>query len=163
MTLDEEVERLYEDTRAAIRAYLLCLGISTSQAPELTQETFLRLYQTMRKGETIENVRAWLFRVAHNLGVAARAKEWHFSGPEPDWERMKLPAGSPEQMLIERERLANVQAAILQLSPQQKNCLYLRAEGLRYREIAGVLGISISAVGEFLRRAVEKLGERDHG
>jgi RNA polymerase sigma-70 factor (ECF subfamily) len=53
--------------------------------------------------------------------------------------------------------------AIGELSPQQKNCLHLRAQGLRYREIAETIGISTSAVGEFLRRAVTRLKEAMDG
>ena len=43
------------------------------------------------------------------------------------------------------------------LSPQQRQCLHLRAEGLRYREIAETIGVGISTVGEFLNRAVTRL------
>ena len=43
------------------------------------------------------------------------------------------------------------------LSPQQRQCLHLRAEGLRYREIAETMQISISSVREFLGRAITKL------
>jgi RNA polymerase sigma-70 factor (ECF subfamily) len=47
--------------------------------------------------------------------------------------------------------------AVEALSEQQKRCLFLRMEGLRYPEIAAAMGISPSAVGEFLRRAMERL------
>jgi RNA polymerase sigma-70 factor, ECF subfamily len=50
-------------------------------------------------------------------------------------------------------------AALESLSPQQRNCLYLRSEGLRYREIAEVMGIGSSTVGEFLTRAIRRLSE----
>jgi RNA polymerase sigma-70 factor (ECF subfamily) len=47
--------------------------------------------------------------------------------------------------------------AVENLSEQQRRCLHLRLEGLRYPEIAATLGISASAVGEFLRRAIVRL------
>jgi RNA polymerase sigma-70 factor (ECF subfamily) len=47
--------------------------------------------------------------------------------------------------------------AVQGLSEQQKRCLFLRMEGLRYPEIGSTLGISPSAVGEFLRRAMARL------
>ncbi len=53
-------------------------------------------------------------------------------------------------------------AALETLSPQQKNCLYLRSQGLRHREIAKVIGISSSTVNEFLRRAIARLAEAVH-
>ena len=53
--------------------------------------------------------------------------------------------------------MARVQTAMSSLSEQQKQCLFLRAEGFRYREIAEILGVSISTVAESLRRAIRKL------
>jgi RNA polymerase sigma factor (sigma-70 family) len=46
------------------------------------------------------------------------------------------------------------------LSLQEKQCLHLRAEGFRYREIGDILGISANAVNEYLRRAMRKLKEQ---
>jgi RNA polymerase sigma-70 factor (ECF subfamily) len=62
-------------------------------------------------------------------------------------------------MLIDRQRNSRVAAAMETLSPQQRHCLYLRSEGLRYREIAEVIGISPSSVNEFLRRSIARLAE----
>jgi len=53
--------------------------------------------------------------------------------------------------------MEQLRLAIGSLSPQQRSCLHLRAEGFRYREIAGILGINPSTVGEFLQRAVKRL------
>ena len=55
------------------------------------------------------------------------------------------------------ERMVRFHRAVENLSDQQRRCLRLRLEGLRYPDIAAVLGISSSAVGEFLRRAIAKL------
>jgi len=155
-----EIEQIYSETRAAICSYVLCLGVPQAQAQEITQEVYLRLYQTMRKGEEILNVRAWLFRVAHNLSVRVRSRERAFRSVNADWERFTgLTAESPERALLDREKMRKVQSALETLSPQQRNCLYLRSEGLRYREIAVVMGISSSTVNEFLRRAIARLAE----
>jgi RNA polymerase sigma-70 factor (ECF subfamily) len=158
--LRDDVEQIYHQTRTAICSYVLCLGIAASQAQEVTQEVYLRLYQTMRKGEEILNTRAWLFRVAHNLSSKVRSREKMFRSLNPDWERLpELSVESPERGVIDRERMRKVQLALQTLSPQQRHCLYLRSEGLRYREIADVMGISSSSVNEFLRRAIARLAE----
>lgn len=159
-----DVEQAYEQTRTAICSYLLCLGVPSSQAPEVTQEVYLRLHQTMRKGEQIENMRAWLFRVAHNLGLKVRSRERTFRVVSTDWERFThSTVESPEREMLDRERRKQVAAALETLSPQQRNCLYLRAEGLRHREIADVIGVSASTVNEFLRRAIRRLSEAVNG
>ena len=64
---------------------------------------------------------------------------------------------TPESELLERERMTRFHAAVEGLSEQQRRCLFLRMEGLRYPEIGSTLGISASAVGEFLRRAMVRL------
>lgn len=158
--LEAEIEQIYHQTHSAICAYIRCLGVPQSQAQEVTQEIYLRLYQTMRKGEEILNVRAWLFRAAHNLGLNVRAREKAFRALNPEWDRFAaLAVESPERALLDREKARKVRSALETLSPQQRNCLYLRAEGLRYREIAEVMGISPNTVNEFLRRAIARLAE----
>ena len=157
-SIEADVERVYQETRGAVCAYVLYLGVPSAQAPEVTQEVYLRLYQTMRKGEQIVNLRAWLFRVAHNLGLNVRSREKSFRAVSLDWERFTfLSPESPEKSMLNREKMRLVQEAIESLSPQQRNCLYLRSEGLRYREIADVMGVSSSTVNEFLRRAITRL------
>ena len=72
-------------------------------------------------------------------------------------DRLAAPGDDPEHDLIDRERMLRFHHAVSGLSEQQKRCLFLRMEGLRYPEIGSALGISASAVGEFLRRAVMRL------
>ena len=45
------------------------------------------------------------------------------------------------------------------MTEQQQQCLRLRVEGLRYREIAEVLGVSISTVADSLDRSVSKMAK----
>ena len=158
--LQRELEQIYGQTQAAICSYVRCLGVPQAQAQEVTQEVYLRLYRTMRKGEDIVNTRAWLFRVAHNLSLRVRSRERTFRSVNPEWERFgELSTESPERAVLDHEKMRKLQAALDTLSPQQRNCLYLRAEGLRYREIAEVMRVSSSTVNEFLRRAISRLSE----
>ena len=162
--MEQSVEQVYLQTRTQICSYLLSLGVPSGQAQEVTQEVYLRLFQTMRKGERIENLRAWLYRVAHNLGLKVRAREKTFRSVNPDWDRFTDPTGeSAEHAILSREKKQRLEAALQTLSPQQRNCLYLRAEGLRFREIAEVIGVSVSTVNEFLRRAIARLAEAVNG
>jgi RNA polymerase sigma-70 factor (ECF subfamily) len=70
---------------------------------------------------------------------------------------LRTSAPNPERELLDRERELRFHDAVEGLSEQQKRCLFLRMEGLRYPEIGATLGISPSAVGEFLRRAMMRL------
>ena len=155
----EQVTRVYIEWRGDVYRYLLTFGLSPAQAQEGTQEVFLRLYVALRKsGETILNQRAWVFRVAHNLALTLRSEETAFRPLDPALEATLADSSrGPESRLIDREKLVRMQRALESLSPQQRQCLHLRAEGLRYQEIADTLGVGISTVSEFLKRAVARL------
>jgi RNA polymerase sigma-70 factor (ECF subfamily) len=161
--LQDTVAQLFEETRDDVYRYLLTLGLHPPQAQEAAQEVFLRLYTTMRKGVEIENPRAWIFRVAHNFGLKVRARPEAHPRYDPGISG-EIVSQQPdiESALIERERMRRFHRAVEALSEQQKRCLFLRLEGLRYAEIAAALGISASAVGEFLRRAVSRLRKASH-
>ena len=158
LTLQDQVAQLFLEAREDVYRYLLSLGLYPPQAQEGAQEVFLRLYATLRKGEKIQNPRAWIFRVAHNLGLKIRAQQ-HTGAPfDANLESQIADSTlNPEQSLLEREQALRFHKAIETLSDQQRRCLFLRLEGLRYPEIASALGISASAVGEFLRRALARL------
>ncbi len=158
MTLQDQVAQLFQEARDDVYRYLLSLGLYPPQAQEGAQEVFLRLYVTLKKGENIQNPRAWIFRVAHNLGLKIRARQSSQAPFDADMEsRLSSPEMNPEESLIDREQKLRFHRAIEGLSEQQRRCLFLRLEGLRYPEIGSVLGISASAVGEFLRRAISRL------
>ena len=155
--LHERVTALYEDAREDVYYYALTLGLTPPQAQEVAQEVFLRLFVCLRDGEDIQNVRGWVFRVAHNFGLKMRAKEREHSAIDDQIERSPGSGQSPEQAAIENERNRRIRDALEELSPQQRQCLHLRAAGLRYREIGETIGIGTSTVNEFIRRAVTRL------
>jgi RNA polymerase sigma-70 factor (ECF subfamily) len=67
---------------------------------------------------------------------------------------------TPEQIALEREKFRRMDKAVRALGVQERECLMLRAEGLRYREIGEVLGIPTSTVADLVDRAVKKLAEK---
>ena len=158
VSVQDRVARLFEESREDVYRYLLTLGLHPPRAQEAAQEVFLRLYTTLRKGEEIENPRGWIFRVAHNYGLKVKARQSTEAPFDPEIETRLIAAGdNPERELLDRERMVRFHKAVENLSDQQRRCLFLRLEGLRYPEIGATLGISASAVGEFLRRAMARL------
>ncbi len=155
--LHDRVTRLFEESRDDVYRYLLTLGLHPPRAQEAVQEVFLLLYVTLKKGEEIENPRGWVFRVAHNHGLKVRARQASEEAFDPALEARLSAPENPERTLLERERAIRFHRAVESLSEQQRRCLFLRLEGLRYPEIGAALGISASTVGEFLRRAVLRL------
>lgn len=152
------VARLFDELREDVYRYLVSLGLPPAPAQEAAQEVFLRLYTALQKGEKIQSHKGWIFRVAHNLGLKIRARQEHELPFDPGVEARLLDAApNPETALLDRERTLRFHRAVEGLSEQQRRCLFLRLEGLRYPEIASVLGLSASTVGEFLRRAMQRL------
>ena len=155
--IEEQVTRAFEQSRDEVYRYLVTLGLTPPLAQEATQEAFLRLYLALGRGENILNTRAWVFRVAHNHALDVRAKE-RLSPLQPELEAMLRDNRRPvDADLIEKEKMGRLAKAWSNLSPKQRQCLHLRAEGLRYREIADTMHISISSVREFLARAIGRL------
>jgi RNA polymerase sigma-70 factor, ECF subfamily len=158
-----QVERLFYEARNDVYYYILSFGLAAHEAQEIAQDVFLRFYAALKGGEDIENPRGWVFRVAHNLALneAKKSANRRLCALEPLGSKAGT-AGNPEQELIRQETAGRVQRALATLSPQQRLCLQLRAEGLRYAEIARVVGVGTSTVGEFLSRAIKKLRKAVH-
>ncbi len=157
MTLDHRVTAAYEELRMDVYRYVLTLGLAPELAQDITHDAFVRFYETLYNGGSVENPRAWLLRVGHNLAINMVSSKG-FATTDLDAAEATT-ALNAEERLIEQEDRMRLRREIARLSTQQRACLELRAQGLRYREIAEVVGVSISAVGEFLRRAVSKLRE----
>jgi RNA polymerase sigma-70 factor (ECF subfamily) len=106
-------------------------------------------------------MRGWLFRVAHNA-ARNRQTSYHRRFAKPLDAEMQILAAqaTPEQALLEKEKFHHLVAAIRQLTAPERECLLLRAEGLRYREIADVLEMATSTVAETVDRAIRKLAEK---
>lgn len=162
ITLEQDVTGVFKQWRAPIYEYLVIVFGHPAEAEEIVQDAFLQLCNAMRAGQTIHNTKGWLFRVAHNLAINRRNRDKFFDPLEADtFEELcrQLPdsALNPEQLLLQREKFTRLHTAMKRLSLQEKQCLHLRAEGFRYREIGEILGVSSDTINEYLRRAMRKL------
>src|SRR5579862_1612947 len=168
MTLSERVQSLFEQLRVPVFRYLLRKTRDSGRAEDITQETFLRLFRHLRDDGLLDNPKAWIFTVANNLAVDASRNESHIKDlDEATWKEIEESRSGlqadPEKLMLQRERLGRLHIAVLNLTPLQRECLHLRAEGLRYREIAGLLKLSPSTVMDAVRRATLKLAREFDG
>jgi RNA polymerase sigma-70 factor (ECF subfamily) len=162
--LEAEVKRLFDELRAPVLRYLMTLGLSAPDADEVVQDAFLALFQHLRQGKSRSNLPGWVFRVAHNLALkrrhASRGGETVLAGADDAAGHLD-PGPSPEEQAVQRQRQARLLAVVRALPEQDRCCLHLRAEGLRYREIAKVLGVSLGAVSLSLQRSLARLARAD--
>lgn len=163
-----QIIQLYLDLRTSIYGYLVCLGLTPQAAEDVIQEAFLRLHRELQSGTAIADARSWLFRVARNLSFNHERDERRlvpetFTGEQQEWLRHYAGGPNPEELYLAKEQMMRLDAGLSLLTPQQRECIHLRAEGLRYREIAQVLGVSIASVGELIQRALARLTGEMHG
>jgi RNA polymerase sigma-70 factor, ECF subfamily len=162
MTLGDRVNALFQEFRGPVFRFLLRKTQNPGYAEDLTQEAFLRLCKHLQQDRPLENPKAWLFTVANNLAIDTTRSESHAQDvDELAWKQLEnlraTQQENPEHLLLQQERLDRLHLAVLNLTAFQRQCLHLRAEGLRYREIAEILDVSISTVVDAVRRAALKL------
>jgi RNA polymerase sigma-70 factor (ECF subfamily) len=157
--LECAVAQLYGTMRPSVCRYVRSILRDPDAAEDLTQEVFLRLYRHVREGHSVRDARSWLFRVAHNLAMDRVRVQSELPFAKDATECFTAPEANAEERLLQGERRSELAAAIDSLSPRERQCIELRAEGLVYREIAEVLGIRPSSVVTFLARAIKKLAE----
>src|ERR1700722_8515607 len=152
--LEREVVEHFDQMRERLLRYLLGFGLSMQDCEEIVQETFLALFRHLQRGRSRRNLRGWLFRVAHNLGLRKRQRT---RPTEEILDSAVDPAPNPEDQFAAHQTQQRLRAVLEALPEQDRRCISLRAEGLRYREIAEVLEISLGAVSLALTRSLARI------
>lgn len=151
-----EVLTLFDSDARALLRYVGSFGLPAEDTEDVVQDVFLSLFQHVRRGRSRSNLRGWVFRVAHNLALKRRRRLQQSPSAWDNADRADERA-NPEEQASRRQHLRRLLAVVRALPEQDRRCLCLRAEGLRYREIAQVLGISLGAVSKALTRALGRL------
>src|SRR5258708_7548167 len=104
---------LYDQLRPSLQAYLCCLGMTSDQAEDVIQEAFLRLVGHRFEQDSTHNLRAWIFRVAHNLSVDIHRSQRRSSyGNDVEFRQAIQaradPRPSPEQQVRLDEQMQRV-------------------------------------------------------
>lgn len=119
-------------------------------ADDLTQEAFIRLYQSAPRYRPDAGLATFLHRITVNLVIDARRSQ----KPAAPLADVDIPAPPSSDPLIENERAAQVSRAVLALPDRQRAAVVLhRYESLSYREIASILGTTEPAVESLIMRA----------
>jgi RNA polymerase sigma-70 factor (ECF subfamily) len=163
-----EVLRLFDECAPGLRRYVGAFGLTVEVTEDVVQEVFLQLFKHLRLGRSRANLHGWIFRVGHNLALKQREKAARRHRWEATWDvllvdRVVDPAANPEQQLADDRRTRQLRAVVLALPERDRQCLFLRAEGLRYRDIAKTLDVSLGAVAKSLARAMTRLTNVDEG
>jgi RNA polymerase sigma-70 factor (ECF subfamily) len=158
--LEDEVVGLFDQLRDSLLRYLSSFGLSAPDAEEVLQGVFLSLFRHLSRGKPRENLHGWLFRVAHNQALkrCGQARRDSAVRVEMGVENLAIdPELNPEDRLATGQTQRRLLAVVDALPAQDRRCLVLRAEGLRYREIAEILGMSLGAVSLSLARSLARI------
>jgi len=160
-----EVLNLFDASSDALARYVATLGVPYHDVEDVTQDVFLALYRHLMRGLPRTHLRGWLYRVAHNLSLKHLRSQRRSRSNIESYLRHAPGASdcasNPEQALSENQRQQRLLSVFRALMPQDRECLALRAEGLRYREISRILGMSLGAVSKSVARSIQRLESVD--
>jgi RNA polymerase sigma factor (sigma-70 family) len=157
------LEQHFDGVLAAHGAALTRLAASYTNTPsdrdDLLQEIAIAIWQALPRFRGDCSERTFLFRIAHNRGIAYLARSRPRMQVLAEEIEVHDPAPDPESGLAQEQSAARLRRAIQGLPVSYRQVVTLTLEGLGYEEIAEVLGISESNVGVRLSRARQILRE----
>lgn len=140
----KEIEELYRENSKIVYHFLLSRCHDASLAEELTQETFLRAYQSLERFDQSCKISVWLCQIAKHLWYQHLQKCGREIPTEP--EQIAEPTGnrdSTSEHAIAKIELMDVLKQMQKLSPQMREVIYLRVTGnLSFKEIGEIMGRS---------------------
>jgi len=155
---EEKFISVYDENADAIFRYAYFRLYDRERAKEVMQEAFMKTWEYLQSGKKISNVRAFLYRTAHNLSVNEAVRHKFFSldemrevaGFDPEEVRQNTPDTEAEYRLV--------LAKIGELDPADRDVLLMRyVEGLPVSEIAEALDEAPNTVSVRIHRAIGKL------
>lgn len=146
-------ERLYHFSLSMVK--------SAEAAEEIVSDVFIRVWQQRARIDSIENLPVYLYVSAKNYSLNYLSKKsreiiTYFAEYETDAAGFYA---DPEQLFITSEMVKRIENAINQLPPKCKIIFRLiREDGLKYREVAEILSISVKTVEAQVAIAMKKIG-----
>lgn len=148
-----------------------------SDAPDITQDVFIKVFRGIRNFHGDSSLRTWIYRIA--LHEASNQRRWWFrhrgrevtieapAGPQPEHAAVALKdrlvdrADSPFERAAHEEIRSRVETELRQLPEPFRTVVILRdLEGLAYEEIAEILGAQLGTVKSRLVRGRSMLRQR---
>lgn len=154
-TIEQEVVQLYRENAAGLFRYGLVLSKNREAAQDGVQEAFLRYFIERSGSRAVERPKAWLFQVLRNFLLDGMKAS--IARKEVGLEAVRTWADARQNPESECRLAEMTRQLWALLSPRELECLRLRAEGLRYEEIAEVLSVRSGTVGALLARVQKKM------
>lgn len=156
----QALAQLYEQTRGAVYGFALSYLKHAQDAQDITQDVFVRVWESAGQYRPQGKPMAWLLAVTRNLSLMRlrEAKRIHTMAEE-EWDA--IPSPSPAVTPEERDLL---QTALATLSERERQLVILHAAaGLKHRQAAQVMGLPLSTALSLYHRALKKLKKHMEG
>lgn len=155
------MEELYRQYVQIVYRFLVSACRDPGLAEDLTQETFLRAWESLERFDHSCRISTWLCQIAKHVLYQHWEKYGRERPAEPD---LQIPAPEDtESQALRRVELAEVLEAFWALGPDMRQVVSLRAmEGLTYKEIGGIMGKSENWARVTYFRAKEILAREAH-
>ena len=150
-----EVQALFVQHISAVRGFVFALMPDPHRAADVVQETFLTVTAKADAFERGTNFKAWVFAIARNKVLQARARGTTESGELLSEEIIESLAGEAVRHFEEHDaRLPHLRECIERLAPQARKMIALRYDGTRaLPDVAAALGWSVESVKVALSKA----------
>lgn len=157
-----ELQNLFSEIRGELLRHLRRRTGDQELAADLAQDVFVKLSTVQAAIPDRRHGRAYLFRMAGNLAIDHRRVEARrteiLSGSQVLFEDVQE---GPEGQATSRDQLRHVEEALAELPERCREVLILsQVHGLRHKDIASQLGVSISLVEKYRLRALRHCRER---
>ena len=156
------LEEAFSCYQAELLGMLYHLVGDIEDARDALQETFIKCWRHREKVPELDNLKAWVFRIALNTGRDVRQTAWRRrkkSLPEDETTIASHREG-PESEVEHQERLALVRDAVSRLRTEEQEVFLLRQNAqLTYEQIADTMGIPTGTVKTRMRLALIRLRE----
>lgn len=155
-------QRLMEQTADELLLFAIGFLRSKEIAEEIVSDVFVKIWNNRSELQKIKNLKSYLFVCVKNgcLSHLRKTKNEKILSLDEFNDFNFLPVEDPENDIIDKEILNQIYKAIEKLPPKCKLAFTLaKINGLRYKEIAEIMGISEKTVNNHLVNAVKKISE----
>ncbi len=161
--LTSEISDIVRDYQEPLLRYATRLLRNPDLAQDTVQDAFIRyLRYRSRSHETIENPKAWLYRVTHNLALDHIRRNQRHEGmrEELTFVEAQRSTKGPYKQLANRDAEATAWRLLETMPEREQQIVALKViDGRSYKEIAEIMGLTVTNVGFILHNTMKKLGK----